>query len=212
MTAIKTILAGGVVAAALVTAAPASAQYYPGNPYGYGGGGNVVGQVINQVLGGGYGGYGGYGANSQVAVQQCVGAVQARLGGGYGGGYSPYGGYGGYGGGYGGYGGGYGYGNAYGGGRVLGISRVEPRSSGGLTVRGVATSGRQAGYGYGGGYGGGYGYGGQPPIDLTFKCKTDYRGFITDVDLDRVRSNYGSNYQPYSPYGTDYSQYGYRRY
>ena len=88
MAAIKMILAGGVAAAALVTAAPASAQYYPGNPYGYGGGGNIVGQVINQVLGGGYG---GYGANSQVAVQQCVGAVQARLGGGYGGGYSPYG-------------------------------------------------------------------------------------------------------------------------
>ena len=198
MAAIKMILAGGVVAAALVTAAPASAQYYPGYP-GYGGGGNIVGQVINQVLGGGYG---GYGANSQVAVQQCVAAVQARLGGGYGSGYSPYGGYGGYGA----YGG-IGYGNAYGGGRVLGISRVEPRSNGGLTIRGVATSGMHAGYAYG--YGG---YGGQPPIDLTFRCRADYRGFITDVDIDRAQSNYGYNYQPYSPYGNDYSQYGYRRY
>ena len=57
MTAITKFLAGGVAAAALAGAAPAAAQYYPG--YGYPGyGGNAVGQVINQVLGGGYGGYG----------------------------------------------------------------------------------------------------------------------------------------------------------
>ena len=64
-------------------------------------------------------------------------AVQARLGGGGGYGYNGYG---------------YnGYGNpgGYGGGRVLGISRVETRSNGGLTVHGVANSGRYAGYGYG---------------------------------------------------------------
>src|SRR5438045_2194041 len=128
MTALKFLLAGGAAAAALMTAAPASAQYYPGYGYGYGGG-NVVGQVLNQVLGGGYG-YNNYG-NSQVAVNQCMGAVQQRLGG-YNGGY----------GGYGAYGGSYGYAN----GRVLGVSRVEPRSNGGLTVRGVASSGR---YGYG---------------------------------------------------------------
>ena len=200
MSAIKKILAGGVVAAALVSAAPASAQYYPG--YGYG---NPVGQIINQVIGGGYGGY-GYGANSQVAVNQCVGAVQSRLNGGYGGyGYNGYG----YGTPYGGYAnpyGGYGYNNGYGSARVLGISRVEPRSSGGLTVRGVATSGRYAGYGnpYGG-----YGYNGQPPVDLTWKCKTDYRGFITDIDVDRAERNYGYSY---TPYNYDYSQYGYRRY
>ena len=215
MKAVTKILAGSVAAAALVSAAPAAAQYYPG--YGGYGAGNVVGQVISQVLGGGYGGYGqgyggygqgyggyggyggGYGANSQAVVSQCVAAVQARLNGGYGAGYgsSPYGNNG------------YGmpYGNSgYGGGRVLGISRVEPRSSGGLTVRGVATSGR-----YGGGYAYGGAYGGQPPIDLTFKCKTDYRGFITDVDLDRAQTNYGySGYTPSNNY--DYSQYGYRRY
>src|SRR6478672_684758 len=193
MKAITKFLAGGVAIAAIASAGPAAAQYpgygygYPG--YGYGGG-NVVGQVINQVLGGGYG-YNGYGsgANSQAAVSQCVGAVQARLNGG----------------GYGGYGyNGYGYnGGAYGGGRVLGISRVEPRSNGGLTVRGVANSGR---------YAGAYGYNGQQQVDLTFKCKTDYRGFVTDVDIDRAQSNYGYNYQPYSNYGYDYSQYGYRRY
>ena len=193
MKAVTKILAGGAVAAALFAAAPAAAQYYPGYPYGGGyGGGNVVGQVINQVLGGGYGGYGGYGANSQVVVNQCVSAVQARLQrsyggayGGYGGGYNPYG-----------------Y-NGYSQARVLGISRVEPRSNGGLTVRGVATTGMHAYGGYGG-------YGGQQPVDLTFRCRVDYRGFITDVDIDRAQTNYGYNqqYQPYNPY----EQYGYRRY
>ena len=111
-------------------------------PYG----GNVVGQVLNQVLGGGYG-YNGYGANSQVAVNQCANAVQARLNGGYGG---------------------YGYG--YGIWRRRPRARhqpVEPRSNGGLTVRGVASSGRYAGYG------------GNAPVDLTWKCKADYRGFVT---------------------------------
>jgi len=197
MTAMTKILAGGVVAAALFAAAPAAAQYYPGYGYpGYGSGygGNVVGQVINQVLGGGYGynGYGYNGANSQVAVNQCVAAVQARMSGGYGnyGGYGSYGGYS--------Y---YPYQNSYPGGRVLGISRVEPRSGGGLTVRGVASSGRY-----------GIAYNGQAPIDLTFKCKSDYRGFIVDVDIDPAERNYSSNYTPYSPYGNDYSAYGYRRY
>lgn len=179
MKAITKFLAGGVAIAAVASAAPAAAQYYPGyGGYGYPyGGGNVVGQVLNQVLGGGYG-YNGYGGNSQIAVNQCAAAVQARLNGSYGGyGYNGYG---------------------YGGGRVLGISRVEPRSNGGLTVRGVASSGRYARYGYGG----------QGQVDTTWKCKTDYRGFVTDVDLDRVGNNYG--YGNYSPY--DYSQYGYRRY
>ncbi len=183
-------MAGGAAIAAFVSAAPAAAQYYPGYGYpGYGyGNGGVVGQVINQVLGGGYGGYGGYGnsgygygANSQMAVNQCTGAVQARISrGGYGGGYGQYGG--------------------YGGGRVLGISRVEPRSSGGLTVRGVATSGMS----------GGYGYGGQGQADLTFKCKVDYRGYVSSVDLNRINT-YGSNYNQYNQYNP-YGAYGYRRY
>jgi hypothetical protein len=194
MMAVTKMLAGGVVAAALLGAAPAAAQYYPGYGYpgyGYGNGGNVVGQVINQVMGGGYG-YNGYAGNSQVAINQCVAAVQQRLSGGYGNlpGYGSYSGYS--------Y---YPYQNAYPGGRVLGISRVEQRSGGGLTVRGVASSGRY-----------GVGYGGQQQPDLTFKCKSDYRGYITDIDVERARSNYGYNYTPYSPYGNDYSQYGYRRY
>lgn len=180
MKAVTWILAGGVAAAALVSAAPAAAQYYPG--YGYGGG---IGQVIGKIFGGGgYNGY-GYGVNQQAVVNQCAAAVQQRLGGGYG--YNGYNNY------------------AYGGGgRVLGISRVEPRNGGGLTVRGVATSGR---YGYNGN-------GGQAP-DLTWRCKTDYRGFIADVDVSPAQRNYGTygygnNYTPYNQY--DYSQYGYRRY
>jgi hypothetical protein len=214
MNVITKVLAGGIGIAALAGAAPAAAQYYPG--YGYGGG---IEQVLAQVIGGQGYGYGnspygyGYGANnSQAAVSQCVGAVQQRLNGGYSGGYNgygygaPYGGgygapYGSYGAPYGGYGNG-GYGNA----RVLGISRVEQRSGGGLTIRGVANSGRYAGYGYSNN--------GQPPIDLTFKCRTDYRGFITGVEINRAERNYGQGYSPYgnSPYGNDYSQYGYRRY
>jgi hypothetical protein len=181
MKAVTKILASGIAAAALGYAAPAAAQYYPGYNYGYGNnGGNVVGQVLNQVLGGGYG---NYGVNSQAAVNQCASAVQARLGGGYG--YNQY----------------------NGGGRVLGISRVEQRNGGGLTVRGVATSGRY----------GNYGYNGQAPVDLTWKCKTDYRGFVSDINIDRAQSNYGYGYNNnynYQPYGNnyDYSQYGYRRY
>jgi hypothetical protein len=188
MTALKNVLAGGVAAAALITAAPAAAQYYPGYGDPYGGdpyGGSEVGPIGNQVPGGGYG-------YNNPAVDQCVGAVQQRLNGGY-----P--GYGGNG--YNGDRGPYGYGgpDGYGGGRVLGISRVEPRSNGGLTVRGVASSGRYVAYGYGE----------QSPIDLTFRCKVDYRGFVTDIDIDRAQPSYGNNY---SPYDNDYSQYGYRRY
>ena len=48
-----------------------------------------------------------------------------------------------------------------------------------------------------------------PPIDITFRCKTDYRGYVYDVDIERAQSNYGYNYTPYQ---NDYSQYGYRRY
>jgi hypothetical protein len=47
------------------------------------------------------------------------------------------------------------------------------------------------------------------PVDLTFRCRTDYRGFVVDVDIDRAASNYGYSY---TPYYNDYSQYGYRRY
>ena len=98
--------------------------------------------------------------------------------------------------------GGYGaYGGGYGNARVLGISRVEPSSGGGLTIRGVASSGFNAGYG---------GYGNEGTPDLTFRCRTDYRGFVVDVDVDRAQRNYGNSYQ--QPYDNPYSVYGYRRY
>ncbi len=205
MKAVTKILAGGIGLAALAGAAPAAAQYYPG--YGYGNNGNVLGQVLNQVLGGNQ--Y-GYGMNSQAAVQRCAAAVQQRIDRDYN--RAGYGGYGGYGGGYGGYGGAYGgYGNQSMA-RVLGVTSVERRSSNRLRVRGVATARAYAtGYapGYGGGYapgyGGGYsgygGYGGggyapgyaapQQQAELTFKCDVDYRGYITDIDLDRNRYAYG---------------------
>ena len=181
-------LAGGAAIAALAVAAPAAAQYYPGYGYpgyGYGyGGGNVIGQVLNDVLGNGYG---NYGANSQVAVNQCAAAVQSRL--------SGYNGYG-------------GYGYANNGARVLGISRVEPRSNGELVVRGVANSGRYGAYGYNG-------YNSQSQVDLTWKCRVDYRGFVRDIDINRAQPAYGYGYTgTYTPYnnGYDYSQYGYSRY
>ena len=197
MSALRNVLAGGVVAAALIGAAPASAQVFPGYGGGYGGygygGGDVVGQVIGQVIAGSMGGYGGYspyggyggyggnygygygnqGINSQAAVSQCMGAVQTRLNGG----------------------------------RVLGVSRVEQRNGGGLNIRGVANSGRAGAYAYT--------YGAQAPVDLTFTCRTDFRGMITDVDIDRAQSNYGyNNSTPYngSTYGNNYSNYGYSRY
>ena len=40
------------------------------------------------------------------------------------------------------------------------------------------------------------GYAPQAAGELTFKCNIDYRGYITDIDLDR----------------NSYSNYGYRRY
>ena len=182
MMAITKLLARGAAMAALAGTAPAAAQYFPGYGYGYGSSpGVVVDRVLNDVMGGGsygYGGYGGYGLNSQAVVNMCVNTIQARLGGGYGG-Y------------------GYGYG---GGGRVLGISRVEPRSTGGIRVRGVATSGMSAGYGYG--------YNQRP--DLTWKCSVDLRGAIVGLDIQRAYPSYSEAYTPWGSY--DYSQYGYRRY
>ena len=194
MKAITKFLAGGAAVAALASAAPAAAQYYPGYGYPYGGGyggQNVVGAIINSVIGnGGYGGYNGYApygynTNSQAVVNQCANAVQARLSGGYNGyGYnSPYG-----------------Y-NGYGGGRVMGISRVEQRANGGFRVRGVASSGTNAAYAQG------------SSVDLVWRCNTDFAGRIMDVRIDRAQSNYGYsfNYNQYTPWN-DYSQYGYRRY
>ena len=174
MKALTKVLAGSAVIAAMAAAAPAAAQYYPYGGYG-------AQPVPAPGYGYGYGNPGAnYGVNQQAVISQCTTAVQQRLGGyGYGSGYS-----------------------AYGAGRVLGISRVEPRGDGGLQVSGVASSGA---------YGG---YSDQP--DLTFRCRTDYRGVITWVDVKRAQRAYRPyNDAPYSnpsPYGNNTGPYGYSRY
>ena len=190
MLAVSKFLTGTAGLALVAGAAtPAAAQSYPYGGYGYG---NPVGQVINQVLGGGaYGQYGygnqqyGYG-NSRVAVDQCARAAVARVSGGYGG-------YGAYNQRYNNRGYGYnGYNNA-GAARVVAITRVEQRSNG-LRVRGVIDVGGYGAYGNQGyGYGNrGYGNRGYAQ-QLDFKCTVDYRGYVRDVDLDR-RSSYYRGY------------------
>ncbi len=218
MSAYKKLLAGAAGLAVVVGAAsPAAAQYYPSYGYGNGYGNNVggaIGQVINGVIsatqyGGyqygnsGYGqsyGYGGRTIQANVAVQQCAGAVEARLNG-NGGGYGSYGGYGGA------YGGSYGN-SGYGtGGRVSGITSIEPRNRGALRVHGLISSnsyggaynggygGNNGGYGgyggYNGGYGGGYNSGGYGSPNLSFTCKVDYSGRVIDLNIEQLRRDYG---------------------
>lgn len=186
------ILAGAAGFAALVGfAAPAAAQYYPGYPgypgYGYGNN-NVVGGIINSILGYGRYPYGNYGynqyGNQSMAIDQCARAVEARLGGHRGGYYGygnvPYGGYG--------YNQ-YGYGGGYGG-RVQGITRVE-RKSYGLKVWGVASSGYRGYDGYGRRGYGSYGYG--AGADLSWDCEVRYDGRIRDIDVKR-RNAYWRGY------------------
>jgi hypothetical protein len=144
MTIMKKFLVGGAGLAALATAAPSAAQYYP---YGYA--------------------Y-GYNANvTAVAAQQCTAAVQNRL-------YRRTG--------LSGIDGamfGVNTNNA----RVLSVTRVIPRADS-VRVRGLATSGRMAGYGpYGVGAYGGLAYSYQP--DLSFRCDVDYRGYVRNVDIYR---------------------------
>ena len=85
----------------------------------------------------------------------------------------------------------------YGGGRVLGVRQVGPGPEGGMTVRGIASSG-------------GYEYGERGPV-LNWRCSTDGRGFIRQVNIYRPNNGYG--YENQGPrYDDDYSEYGYRRY
>lgn len=200
MKAVSKILAGGLGIAALAAAAPAAAQYYPGYPgggYGGYGQGGVVGQILESILGNRR-----YATNDRYAIDMCVRATEARLNGQGNYGYDPrYGGYGG-GGAYGGYGG-YGYDPrnsygtyGYGGARVVRVTHVERRQNGGLKVYGLADSPQNNYGGYGGGYGGygNYGYGSSgyynTTADFRFNCKIDYRGRVTDVDIDRNRNVY----------------------
>lgn len=180
--------------AAATFAAPASAQYpypypqpYPQQyPYGYNNNGaNVIGSIINSVLGYGRYPYGNYGygqpayQSAQRAVDQCARAVEARLNN-------------------------YAFNDAYnrwntynnpyrgwarpGAARVLGIDEVRVRSSNRIRVRGVATSGNVYAQPYGwGGYQYNRSYG---TPDLRFKCNADRFGRVYDVDIDRM-SYYG---------------------
>ena len=168
MTMMTKILAGGAGIAAIAAAAPAAAQGYPYaqqyNPYAYG---------QQQAYGQQY----AYGRNmTQMAAQQCTAAVQARLNqrtssGGIGGILSSI----------------LGVRTApQTQGRVLSITQVDPDRTR-VQVRGLATSGQYAGgYGpYGVGAYGAVGYAHQP--DLRFECDVDYRGYVRDVDIDRIR-------------------------
>ena len=185
MKAISKILAGGAGLAAMVSAAPAAAQYYP-NPYpapGYGQGGGL-GAIIESILGNNR--Y-SHGVDQRMLVERCIAAVNNQISRQY---RTPYGAP---------------YGNAYGysqsGARVLGITDIDRRSRD-LRVRGVATSGAYAAapygspYGspYGAPYGSNYGYGNgyqpQPVAELKFECNVDYRGRIRDIDIDRDRNAY----------------------
>ncbi|MCA1652999.1 MAG: hypothetical protein ABR588_06385 [Sphingomicrobium sp.] len=173
MSALKKILAGSAgLAAVLGLASPAAAQYYLGYGYGYQNGnvGQTVGQAINGVIGAlqygqyPYGNYGygqsyGYGLDSNMAVDRCARAIEARLnGGGYGG---------------------YGYGGGYGQGRVTGIRDIQPRNNGALRVHGYASS--YSGYGYG-----------QP--NMSFSCKIDRYGRVTELNFDRNTYGYGRSW------------------
>ena len=201
MTNFRNILTSAAgVAMIAATAAPAVAQSVPYGGYnqGYGqnynGQGGTVGAVINSVLGGGR--YGAYGqGNDRVAVDQCARAAEARVSRDYRtNGYSAYPqnyndprypnqGYA-------------NNGNAMA--RVVGITSVERRSNG-LKITGVIDFGRSHRYGNGNGYGNqgygsqnypnqGYGnqaYGYNVQADLRFSCRTDYRGYVTNVDISR---------------------------
>jgi opacity protein-like surface antigen len=154
MTMLMKFLTAGAGLAALAAAAPLSAQYYP--PYA-------------GAYGAPYGNAYGYQANNtaQFAINRCTAAVQNRL--------STRTGIGGI------------LGSMVGvnaTGRVLSVTRVDPRSNT-IRVRGLASSGRMAynpyGYGYYGAVGSQYAAG----ADLSFKCDVDYRGRIRDIDINR---------------------------
>ena len=199
------ILAGTAGLAALVGfAAPAAAQYYPGQGYpsqGYGypsqgyGNNNVVGGIVNSILGYGRYPYGNYGynqySNQSGVVDQCARAVEARLGG-YQGGYYGYGNNVPYGGRYGspyggGYNQGYGYNQGQGGGHVMGVTHVD-RKSYGLKVYGVASSGYNGYQGYGQRSYGSYGY--NAGADLSFNCEVRHDGRIRDINISRRTANW----------------------
>jgi hypothetical protein len=65
--------------------------------------------------------------------------------------------------------------------RIVSITNVVPRQNS-VRVRGLAASGRHAGYSPYAAMGAlGYAY--QP--DISFACTVDYRGYVRDVDINR---------------------------
>jgi hypothetical protein len=136
-------------------------QPYPAPGYGYGyGNSNVLGQIIDGLIGN------RWNVNDRQAIRQCtiaaVNQAENR--------YRPYFGpnwrrpYQGY--------------NGYI--RVSQITDVQRRSNG-IRVRGLLDTGL-----YGNrGYGGGYGYG-----DLSFRCDVDYRGYVSNIRINR-NNGYG---------------------
>ena len=176
-------------------AGPAAAQYpYPQQPYpfpqqqypypqqqypyGYPQNQNVIGQIIDQLIGN------RYNVTDRQAIRSCGYAAMQRA-------QSQYGGYP-YGGQYprpgydtqyptGPYNGQYpqayqGYGYGYPGYmRIVGITSVERRSSG-LRVRGLIDSGR---------YGNRYNYQNRAYGDLTFRCDVNYNGYVTRIRVSR---------------------------
>jgi len=183
---------GGAAGLAMVAgaAAPAAAQGYPPQPYG-GYGNNPVGNVINQVLGGGA--YGQYGqGNDRVAVDQCARAAQAQVSRTAYNGYNQGQRYGNQ---------GYNQGYAQSAARVVGITNVE-RKSNGLKVSGLIATGAYGNQGYGNqGYDpryGNQGYGNQgynqQAADLRFSCRVDYRGYVRDIDIKRNNQAYRRGY------------------
>jgi hypothetical protein len=183
---IRLVSTAATLAALLAT--PVAAQYpypqqYPNpypqpyppaypNPYPYQQpyGGNVLNDVINQLLGN------RYTSSDRLAVSQCASAAMTQAARDYRV-YNPYGQQ---------YGQPYNYNypyNAYPGMRVTAITDVERRSDG-IRVRGELDTGM---------YGNRYpNQGIARPGDLTFRCTVDYRGVVTSV---RVRPN--SDYRRY---------------
>ena len=176
MKTLTKLMAGAAGMAAFAAATPAAAQYYQNSPQ------NVIGSIIQGVLGYGQYPYGNYGYGQQnysayqTAVQQCAAATEARLNN-----YAmnnqwnqwnpynnPYGNY-----------------AIRGQGRVLGIESVQQRKANRIRVKGVATSGRR--YNNNWGYGG-YAYNQQYGApDLRFTCNADRFGRVYDVDINRYR-------------------------
>jgi len=171
---VATALAGGATA-------PLAAQYPQPQPYPYpqqypqtypgypqqGYGNNAVGQIFDQLLGN------RYNVTDRQAIRQCASAAMSQASAQYGGG----GGYGGYNQQQYGYNQQYNY-NRF---RVTAITDVQRRSNG-LRVTGLLDSGRR----YGGGYGN-QGYNNYPngAGDLSFRCNVDYRGYVTNVRINR---------------------------